>query len=99
MKKINGIKILTVLSIAVFLNGCAVGRTSDYSTGSVDYNTGINEKAHFVVAFQDVRPYVLSGDKKDTFVGLQRSVAGVPWPVSTKSGAPLADDIGTMLRM
>ena len=97
MKKIRWLKILTILSIAVFLNGCAIGRTSDYSTGSVDYNTGINEQVHFVVAFQDVRPYVLSGNKKNTFVGLQRSVAGVPWPVNTKSGKPLADDFGTVV--
>lgn len=90
-------KLAILLFIVATLEGCAVGRTSDYNSGSVDYNSGITEKAHFVVAFQDVRPYVLSGNKKNTFVGLQRSLAGVPWPVYTKSGKPLADDFGSLV--
>ncbi|MCK5359017.1 MAG: hypothetical protein KAJ95_00230 [Gammaproteobacteria bacterium] len=97
MLKTPWVKILTILSIAVVLNGCAVGNTLDYRSGTVDYDTGITKKVNFIVAFQDIRPYVLSGNKKNTFVGLQRSVAGIPYPVNTKSGQPLADDFAALV--
>ena len=91
------LKLLCFISISVALGGCAIGRTTNYHTGQVDYNTGITEKVHFVVAFQDVRPYVLSGNKNNTFVGLMRSMTGIPYPIKTESGNPLADDFGILV--
>jgi hypothetical protein len=44
------------------------------------------------VGVVDHRPYVLSGDKAPTFVGLQRSGVGIPYNVNTQSGKPLATD-------
>src|SRR5882672_8350645 len=38
----------------------------------------------------DARPDVLSGDRKETFVGLSRSLYGIPYPAYTKSKQPLA---------
>lgn len=44
------------------------------------------------VAVWDARPYVLSGDKTPSWVGLQRSGWGIPYGVHTQSGAPLASE-------
>ena len=97
MKRYLWIKPMIILSIAALLGGCAIGRTTNYHTGTVDYNTGFTKDVYFAVAFQDVRPYVLSGNKKNTFVGLMRSVTGIPYPINTESGKPLADDFGSIV--
>jgi len=54
---------------------------------------GISSSGSVAVAVQDERPYVLSGSKSDRFVGLMRGGFGNPFDVTTKSGAPLADDM------
>ena len=44
------------------------------------------------VAALDQRPYILSGDKRENFVGLSRGGYGNPFNVRTRSGAPMAAD-------
>ena len=44
------------------------------------------------VAVLDARPYVLTGEKSPSWVGLQRSGFGIPYGVHTKSGTPLATE-------
>lgn len=92
-----GMKILNVIWIVIFLGGCAAGQTIDYRTGSVDYETGLEEDHKLLITFQDIRPYVLSGNKRPSFVGLNRSLYGIPYSVSTRSNKPLADDLGTLV--
>ena len=41
----------------------------------------------------DKRPYVLSGNKEPSFVGLQRGGFGNPFDVTTVSGSPLSKDM------
>lgn len=86
-----------ILCIAVILSACAAGRTMDYHTGTVNYNSEIPGDTPVIVAFQDIRPYVLSGNKDSTFVGLQRSLTGIPYPVNTKSGQALANDFSHLV--
>ena len=91
------IKTLAIFLIVIFVSGCAIGRTTDYSTGMVNYNTEMGSQTHVLVSVEEVRPYVLNGSKNSSFVGLMRSLAGIPYPVSTKSGNPLVDDFGSLI--
>lgn len=97
MKESRLLKITLLLIVAPVIGGCAVGQTLDYKTGSVDYNTGLSDEVHIVITFNDIRPYVLSGNKKPSFVGLSRSLYGIPYPVNTKSGNALSDDFGKLI--
>lgn len=45
----------------------------------------------------DARPYVVSGNKKGTFVGLIRGSYYIPYDVNTRSGRPLASDLQAAL--
>jgi hypothetical protein len=46
----------------------------------------------FAVGVQDRRPYVISGNKDEHFVGLSRGGYGNPFDVTTASGKALADE-------
>jgi len=50
-----------------------------------------------VVATHDQRPYVVSGGTDPALIGLLRSLMGIPWPVLTESGRPVAEDMTQML--
>lgn len=77
-----------IVFLSVFLVGCAVGNTYDYSRANVDL--AVQGHSELGVAVIDRRPYVLSGDKEPNFVGLQRGGFGNPFDVKTESGRPLA---------
>ena len=79
------------LLLVVALTGCAVGQKHAYVNPNVEIP--IKSSTKLAVAVQDRRPYVVSGQKKPTFVGLQRGGWGNPFDVTTESGAPLADDM------
>ena len=66
---------------ALLIAGCAAGNQYDYS-GS-DLALPITGSGDIGVAVLDVRPYVLNGDKKPDFVGLQRGGFGNPFDVSS----------------
>lgn len=97
VQKKSLLKLPFLIFTMILLASCAAGRTINYHTGAVDYNTGIGKNTHIIVAFQDIRPYVLSGDKSPTFVGLMRSITGIPYVMSTESGNPIADDFGRLV--
>ncbi len=81
-----------VASFVLFLvSGCAVGNKYSYSEVSADI--GISGNSAIAVATHDQREYVVSGDKKPQFVGLQRGGFGNPFVVTTASDRPLADDM------
>lgn len=73
------------------LGGCAVGNRYDY--GSAISGLPVSGSGKLAVDVVDVRPYVLSGDKKPDFVGLQRGGFGNPFDVRTASGQPLAAEM------
>lgn len=85
------LKLLGSLALPVLLAACAVGQTHEFSSARPVIQTkGDDEVA---VATLDSRPYVLSGDKSVTFVGLQRGGFGNPFEVHTSSGQPMASDL------
>lgn len=81
----------SVVALAAFLGGCAVGNTHSY--GDAPLNLAVAASSPVAVAVQDTRPYVLSGNKKEGFVGLSRGGYGNPFDVSTQSGGPLATEM------
>jgi len=77
------------------LGGCAgtaaFGRTENYESAwpAISGYTASN----IDVLVLDKRPYVLSNDKKQSFVGLMRGGFGNPFDIYTTSGLPLSEDI------
>ena len=49
------------------------------------------------LAVLDARPDVVSGDRKETFVGFSRSLYGIPYPAYTTSKQPLAQDLSDLV--
>jgi hypothetical protein len=79
------------------LTGCAVGNTHQYAQRGLALPVQASTAAPIAVGVQDQRPYVLSGRKPPSFVGLQRGGFGNPFDINTTSGQPLADDVRTTL--
>jgi hypothetical protein len=78
--------------------GCgqaAFGRTENY--GDAWPVIGEYTPVHVEVIVEDKRPYVVSGRKRPSFVGLSRGGYGNPFNISTTSGQPLATDVEAAL--
>ena len=80
----------------MMLGGCAFGRRISYD-GATNISPKFQKDIPVLVLFHDVRPYVLSKNKGQNFVGLTRSLYGIPYPTTTASGNPLADDYAHMI--
>lgn len=48
------------------------------------------------IAVLDSRPDVVSGKRKETFIGLSRSLYGIPYPAHTPSKKPFAADLANL---
>jgi hypothetical protein len=83
-----------IFCAVTLLGGCAVGQEIGYDTDITVLAQGSDD---ITVAVQDSRPYVVSGDKEESFVGLQRGGFGNPFDVNTPSGAPLATEVARSL--
>src|SRR5690606_2698180 len=68
-----------------------------YSYDSGDLILPVNGSGKIGLLLVDRRPYVLSGDKEASFVGLQRGGFGNPFDVKTQSGKPLAEEMQARL--
>ncbi|MBS0394357.1 MAG: hypothetical protein JSR54_06990 [Proteobacteria bacterium] len=82
---------LGALAAIVLLGGCAVGNRYDYS-GSLT-SLPVSGTGNLALSVVDARPYILSGEKKPDFIGLQRGGFGNPFDVRTASGRPMADEM------
>jgi hypothetical protein len=97
----NGVQMTTILvrvaacslfgTLLLTLGGCAVGNRYDY--GNAISGLPISGTGKLAVDVVDARPYVVNGDKKPDFVGLQRGGFGNPFDVRTGSGRPLATEM------
>lgn len=77
----------TVLAAAFLLQAC--GLQHSYSSAPLALE-GVSTTGTVAVAVHDARPYVVSGNKPASFVGLARGGWGNPWDVKTSSGTDLA---------
>ncbi len=71
--------VISMVSLCI-VTGCA-GR---HNYGRVTPSIPAVGVARVVVATQDHRPYIISGEKRENFVGLQRSGYGIPFYVTTR---------------
>jgi len=79
-------KNIVALALALLVGACAsqsyselpVGMQSVASTGTI------------AIAVHDIRPYIVSRNKEESFVGLQRGGYGNPYDLKTPNGVPLA---------
>ncbi|MFL9807516.1 MAG: hypothetical protein E2594_05590 [Pseudomonas sp.] len=81
--------------ICLMLTGCAYGRKVDYAHSFPSVPNLPPQSVE--VRVTDARPYVVSGNKKGTFVGLIRGSYYIPYDVNTRSGRPLASDLQAAL--
>lgn len=81
--------VFALLCGVLLYGGCAW----TYSYNEVMPNLDTTGTGQIVVVTHDQRPYVVSGGTNPTLVGLLRSPGGIPYPVYTLSGHPLADDM------
>lgn len=85
-------KLCALVFVAGLVSGCAVGQKIDYSQQYSNIPP-ITKGTTLSLGVQDLRPYVLSGEKKSNFVGVQRGGFYNPFEVTTTSGRPLAADL------
>jgi hypothetical protein len=74
--------------VVLLCGGCAT-----YNYNDIVPNLDATGTGHILVLTHDQRPYVVSGGTDPKLVGLLRSGFGIPYPVYTRSGHPLAEDI------
>jgi len=80
-------RLLSVVVATVFItSGCAI------QYHDINPETTLHLHGNIAVGVQDRRPYVVTGDKAETFVGLARGGLRNPFDVNTQSGSPLAKD-------
>lgn len=80
-----------LLFLSLSLVACASGRKVDYAHAYPSVPQVFAKAVEVQVI--DERPYVLSGNKSGTFVGLTRGSYYIPFDVSTRSGKPLVEDL------
>jgi len=86
------IRLAALLLACAALGGCALGEELDYSHGHIALLANRSDTPT-AVAVLDQRPYILSGDKRENFVGLSRNGYGMPFDVKTRAGTPMAADM------
>ena len=77
---------LFALAMAALVAACASQSYSDMPVGM----QGVSASGTVAIAVHDTRPYIVSRNKDESFVGLQRSGAGIPYDLKTPNGTPLA---------
>ena len=81
-----------ILVCALALGGCALSEGYKYDSAPLSF-TSLSSSVPVSLAVHDLRPYVVSGNKPERFVGLLRGGYGNPFDVATASGKPLAADM------
>jgi len=80
-------KILLILFV-LFLTGCAVGNKYNYRSSSMALPIKPVNHRTLILSVEDLRPYVLNGEKEPNFVGLQRGGFSNPFDVTTSMILP-----------
>ena len=91
-------KKLTWLLLTTVLTGCAIGNEYQYRDTSIVLPIKSADQRMVILSVQDLRSYILNGEKDPSFVGLQRGGFGNPFDVTTSSGNPMEEDMAYALR-
>lgn len=89
-------KTLLIMIAAVSISGCAVGNKHVYNDVAVETSAKTGKSVS--VASLDQREYVVSGQSKPEFVGMQRGGFGNPFDVLTASGRSLSSEFTTAIK-
>jgi hypothetical protein len=76
--------------------GCAGGTVAPI-TAPAGFSLNYQGAGTVAVAVRDQREDVLNGEREETMVGHQRSLYGIPYPVSNSSGKPFANDFADLI--
>ena len=90
-------KKILLLLLVLFLTGCAVGNQYNYRSSSMALPVKPVDHRTLILSVEDLRPYVLNGDKEPSFVGLQRGGYGNPFDVTTSTGKPMTEDMSAAI--
>ena len=96
MKQTPGIWTQVTIAAAVSLSGCTTYGGFAGADWPMPYTASAprpHNGASVAVSVVDQRPYVLSGEKKGTFIGFVRSAAGVPWNTTFEPEEPVAKKV------
>ncbi len=83
---------LSIVALLAIVSSCVSVDTSKLSVGSYNVSSCAN------VYVQDLRPYIVSKDKKPDFLGIIRGGYGNPTNFTTSSGEPLAGQLGLAIK-
>lgn len=83
------VRCAALLAVAAILGGCAFGRTIAYSNTHADMS--VHGDRSIELAVHDQRKDVLQDGKSPTYVGVMRSLYGIPYNVKTRDGKPLSE--------
>ena len=85
---------LSVLACLMFCEGCVMGQRIPYAHAPIGGVIIENSKAYSLsISVVDKRPYVLSGKKDASFVGIFRAGFGDPWDAKTEGEIYLVEII------
>lgn len=84
-----------LLIVGALASGCAIGQTVAFH--NVVANPTVSGPGRVEVATRDQRPAVTAGERAANYVGVLRSIAGVPWPVRTATKRSLAEEMAAAL--
>ena len=79
-------RLLATLALALLVGACASQSYSDLPVGM----QSVAATGTVAIAVHDVRPYIVSKNKEESFVGLQRGGFGNPFDLKTPNGVPLS---------
>src|SRR5438105_3693248 len=83
---------LILVAAAILLGACAFGRTYDYKIFHPELPLAQVSGKPLTLAVQDRRPYIVSGGKAESFVGIRRGGFGNPFDMHTTGHVPFSQD-------
>ncbi len=86
---------LGLVSVSM-LAACAAGQVAPVAVPS-GFTLHVPGEGEIAIAVRDQREDVLSGHRKESLYGHQRSLYGIPYPVNTASGHPFASDLANQV--
>jgi len=87
-------RIVALCFAILLLSGCVVGRKHDFLQAKAVFDY---QGEPVAVGVQDLRSYVVYGDKDENFAGLARSGYGIPYDIGTESSRPLAQEMADVI--
>lgn len=81
------------VGLALALGACAFGRTYDYKQFPIELPVTATASQPLALAVHDRRPYIMTGAKAESFVGIRRGGFGNPFDMHTTGRVPFSDDL------